>query len=235
MEDPGNQMDLPTCIYVDNALMLALDVDHMKMVLAATIEAIFIVMGKLDVAVRQCPLAMDKWLELVIGPKQTMLGLIIDTNRLTVAIPPKYLQEVLKLLNSTWHPNQRCFKVSAAQKLTEKPARLAKGANWVFHLLSHLYLSIAYALSENKRCLTESSAEFRDIVLAIRTNAFVTPCKDLAQHTSFAMKCAAKLMHHASYQYNINRTMRYKIKFFRIKLKLHSCIKWETPISHLIP
>jgi hypothetical protein len=61
---------------------------------------------------------MDKWLELVIGSKQTMLGLIVDTNRLTVAIPAKYLQEVLNLLNSTWHPNQRCFKVSEAQKLT---------------------------------------------------------------------------------------------------------------------
>jgi hypothetical protein len=48
---------------------------------------------------------MDKWLELVIGPKQTMLGLIINTNRLTVTIPPKYFQKVLKLLNSTWHPN----------------------------------------------------------------------------------------------------------------------------------
>jgi hypothetical protein len=110
---------------------------------------------------------MDKWLELVIGPKQTMLGLIINTNRLTVAIPPKYFQEVFKLLNSTWHPNQRCFKVSEARKLTRKLACLAEGANWVFHLLFHLYLSIAYALSENKRLLTESSAEFRDIVLAI--------------------------------------------------------------------
>jgi hypothetical protein len=77
----------------------------MKMVLAATVEAIFFVMGKPDAAVRQCPLAMDKWLELVIGPKQTMLGLIIDTNRLTIAIPSKYLQEVLDLLNSTWQPN----------------------------------------------------------------------------------------------------------------------------------
>ncbi len=134
--------------------MLALNADHMKMVLAATIEVIFIVMGKPDVVVRQCPLDMDKWLELVIGPKQTMLGLIIDTNRLTVAIPPKYLQEVLELLNSTWHPKQRCFKVSEAQKLTGKLAHLAKGANWVFHLLSHLYSSIAYALSENKRLLT---------------------------------------------------------------------------------
>jgi hypothetical protein len=105
MDDAGNQIDLPARIYVDDPLMLALNGDHMKMVLAATIKAIFIVMGKPDVAVRQCSLAIDKWLELVIGPKQTMLGLIINTNRLTIAIPPKYLQEVLELLNSTWHPN----------------------------------------------------------------------------------------------------------------------------------
>ncbi len=125
--------------------------------------------------------------------------------------------------------------MSEAQKLTGKLAHLAKGANWVFHLLSHLYLSIAYALSENKRLLTKSSAEFHDIVLAIQTNAFITPCKDLSRHTSFAMKCAAKLTHHASYQYNINRTMRYNIEFFCNKLKPDSGIKWKMPIAHLIP
>ncbi len=110
-------MDLPTRIYVDDTLMLALNIDHMKMVLAATIKAIFVVMGKPNVAVRQCPLAIDKWIELVIGTNQTMLGLIINTNRLTVAIPAKYLQEVLDLLNSTWHPNQCHFKVSEARTL----------------------------------------------------------------------------------------------------------------------
>jgi hypothetical protein len=115
--------------------------------------------------------------------------------------------------------------VSEAQKLTGKLARLTKGANWVFHLLSHLYLSIAYALSENKRLLTESSKECYNIVLAIRTGAFVTPCKDLAKHTSFAMKRAAKLTHHASYQYNINKTMHYEIKFFHDKLKPDSGIE----------
>jgi hypothetical protein len=131
MDDAGKRRDLPARIYVDDALTLALNADHMKMVLAATIEVIFIVMGKPDVTVRRCPLAMDKWLEQVIGPKQTMLGLIIDTNRLTFVIPPKYLQEVLKILNSTWHPNQCCFKVSEAQKLTGKLAHLAEGANCI--------------------------------------------------------------------------------------------------------
>ncbi len=62
-------------------------------------------MGKPNVAVGQSSLAMDKWLELAIGPKQTILGIIINTNRLTVVIPAKYLQEILNLFNSTWHPN----------------------------------------------------------------------------------------------------------------------------------
>ncbi len=64
IDDVGNRIDLPARIYVDDALMLALDVDHMKMVLVATIKAIFVVMGEPDVAVRQCPLAMDKWFQL---------------------------------------------------------------------------------------------------------------------------------------------------------------------------
>jgi hypothetical protein len=49
------------------------------------------------------------------------------------------------------------------------------------------------------------------------------------------MKRAAKLTHHASYQYNINKTMRYESKFFHSKLNPDSGIKWETPIAHLIP
>jgi hypothetical protein len=49
------------------------------------------------------------------------------------------------------------------------------------------------------------------------------------------MKHAAKLTHHASYQYNISKTMLYKIESFCNKLKHDSGIEWETPIAHLIP
>jgi hypothetical protein len=137
----------------------------------------------------------------------------------------------LQYLLNTW----RCpFKVSEAQKLTGKLPRLAEGINWVFHLLSHLYSSIAYALTENKRLLMESLQEFRDIVLSIQTGAFFTSYKDLVRHTSFAMKRAARLTHHSSYQYNINRTMHAEIKFFCDNLKPDSGIEWETPITHLI-
>jgi hypothetical protein len=73
------------------------------------------------------------------------------------------------------------------------------------------------------------------MILAIQLGKFFTPCKDLARHTSFAMKRVAKLTHHASYEHNINTTMRAEIKFFHDKLKPDSGIDWEIPVAHLIP
>ncbi len=145
-----------------------------------------------------------------LGQRQIVLGLIIDNNKLTIAIPHTYLKEVLDLLNSTWHPNQHYFKVSKGQKLTGKLVCLTEGANWAFYLFSHIYSSIAYALSKNKRFLVESSCEFCATIEALQTGSFSIPCKDLARHTLFAIKRAGKLMHHALYQYNINKTMRHE-------------------------
>jgi hypothetical protein len=103
--------------------------------------------------------------ELIVGLVQTMLGLIINTCRLTVGIPDTYVHKVLLLLNNTWHPGRKQFTVLEAQKLTGKLGHLAQGATWIFHLLSHFYALIAYALSKNKRLLLESSKKFENIVL----------------------------------------------------------------------
>ena len=75
----------------------------MKMALAALIEAIFVVMGEPDTAIRQCPLAQDKWVEMVAGQVQTMLGLNLDTKRLTVAIPSSYVDNVRGIIDATWN------------------------------------------------------------------------------------------------------------------------------------
>ncbi len=80
----------------------------MERLLAATIEAIFIVCGRLDISVRQCPLSMEKWLELIVGPKQIVLGLVVDTNKMTVGITEDYIQQVRTLLD-LWDPNQKTF------------------------------------------------------------------------------------------------------------------------------
>ena len=62
-------------------------------------------MSEPDITVRQFPLAVDKWLNLVIGPALTMLGLTIDTNWLMVDVPAKYVTGVRDVINKTWHKN----------------------------------------------------------------------------------------------------------------------------------
>ena len=104
---------------------------------------------------------------MVAEPVQTMLGLNLDTNQLTVAIPSSYVRDVCDLINTTWHKNCRAFIVSEAQQLTGKLGHLEEGAPWVHHLLTHLYASIAHSLAENKRLLRESSQEFCDIVQSL--------------------------------------------------------------------
>ena len=96
--------------------------------------------------------------------------------------------------------HRRCFTFGEAQKLTGKLGHLAEGANWVFHLLTHLYASIAYALSENKRLLSDTSPEFHDICLSLKTGTFPCSVKDQVKHINFAMKRAAHLVYHAKFQ-----------------------------------
>jgi hypothetical protein len=231
---PGGLTTQPARIYVDDALMFGWRRTHMEMTLAAMIEAIFVVMGEPDTTLRQCPLAMDKWRVLIVKTVQVMLGLIIDTNRLTVAIPPHYIAEVRKLLNSTWHVDRRAFTVNEAQQLTGKLGHLAQGAPWVHHLLTQMYASIAKALAANKELLSNSSREYQDVVQALHTGSFGCSFKDRSRHIAFAIKQLARLEHHSKAQHFISKDMRKEIEFLRDKLDPCSDVVWETPIGHII-
>jgi hypothetical protein len=57
----------------------------------------------------------------------------------------------------------------------------------------HLYASIAYALSENKRFLADSSPEFQTLIKSLHSGYFFCNVKDQIHHISFAIKRSAKL------------------------------------------
>jgi hypothetical protein len=235
LDNQCNRVLLPARIYVDDALMLAISKENMEQVLDALIEVIFVVMGIPNTSVHQCSLAMDKWEKLHGAPILTMLGLLIDTNRMIVIIPDNYIQGNCLMIESTWHTHCQCLTVKEAQELTGKLGHLAKGANWVFHLLTHLYTSIAYALSENNKFLADSSPELQSLIKSVRSGYFFCNVKDQICHISFAIKRSAKLVHQSQCQYNITKSMHQEIEFFRERLLPDSGICWESPIAHIIP
>jgi hypothetical protein len=103
------------------------------------------------------------------------------------------------------------------------------------HLLTHLYAFIAYALSENKRFLADSSPEFQTLIKSLWSGYFFCNVKDQIRHILFAIKRSAKLVHQSRCQYNITKSMRQEIEFFCEKLLPKSGICWESPIAHIIP
>jgi hypothetical protein len=235
LNDQGMKVPLPARIYVDDALPLATSKESVEQVLAALIKAIFVVMGAPDTSVCQCSLAIDKWEKLQVTPIQTMLGLVIDTNRMTVSVPNDYIQSVRLLIDFTRHTHCQRFTVKEAQELTRKLGHLAEGANWVFYLLTHLYASIAYTLSENKRFLEDSSPEFQTLIKSLQLGYFFCNVKEQIRHISFAIKRSAELVHQSRCQYNITKSMRQEIELFREKLLPQSKICWEPPIAYIIP
>ena len=90
----GNLIPPTAKIYVDDIMQAAVTKHWIIKSLAATIEAIFTVCGIPDINVRQCPLSLKKQLKLILGWRQTILGLVVDSNRLTVGSSDEYLKQV---------------------------------------------------------------------------------------------------------------------------------------------
>ncbi len=92
LDESGNIVPMMENIYVDGILAAAAFQGNMSQLLAAIIKATFLVCGTPDIAVRQCPLSLEKWHELIFGPRQIVLGLVIDTNKMIVGITDDYIK-----------------------------------------------------------------------------------------------------------------------------------------------
>ena len=230
----GTMKPLRAKIYVDDALMAAMGIEFMKRLLAAVIEAIFVVMGEPDESVRQNHLAMNKWRETVISPQDIMLGIQVKTRALAVAVTTDYRHETLALITTAWHPRRRTFTAQQAQELVGKLGRLSSGAHWVFHIMSHIYTSIAYALRSNRVYLHGASSEFKELLENIERKKYAKS-DNSAKHINFALKQLARSVHHCKVEYVIPPTMLAEIAFFREALPDNSGVEWETPIALIIP
>jgi len=129
---PDQDGPLEAYIYVDDILASGVGKQNILRLLAAIVEVVFIVCGQSMIEVRQCPISIEKWLELVIGTVQTILGLTVPTNLLTVGIMPQYRQQVFNLITDKWPDTRRIFKVKDTQMPVGKVACLGEGAPWIY-------------------------------------------------------------------------------------------------------
>ena len=230
-------VELP--MYVDDALVACAGKQNMRRMLAAVIEAFFVVCGEPDDAVRQCALAMDKWKGMLVSSTQTFLGLEIDSRKLTVSMTQGYLDEVRELIDTKWKPPKKgtlwYFDVIDMQKLIGKLARLGEGATWIYKIMSHLYSSLAFALSSNKDLLPGLSPEYKEIMFQIHTKKYrALKNSTLAKEINFAIKQAAQMVHRSRLKYPVNASMAAELEFITQALRPDSGISFSTHLAHII-
>ena len=116
------------------------------MLLAACIEAIFVVLGRLNITLRQCPLALNKWEGIVVSHRPIALGLIFGSRRLFLSMTAEYLHKVRMVIDETFPMGFTSFRLDNVIRLTGKLAWLRESTPWVSHLMSHIYALIPYFL-----------------------------------------------------------------------------------------
>ncbi len=161
------------------------------------------------------------------------MGLVVDTNKMTVGITDDYIKKVCDLLEF-WDPDCRFFKVNDMQKLVGKLVKLREGAPWIFKLMSHLYISLAYALNSNTKLSEKTSSGFRDLIKQISTKNYSGKPSKHQCHINFAMKTAARMVNRNDHLYLVNLTMQDELLFIANASKLDLGIKFETLIARLI-
>ena len=225
-------------IFVDDALAASIRA-YIKRFLASIIEAIFNIMGKPEPRLRRNHLSMEKWLEAIINFQNIQLGLYWNTRRLTVAIPPDYLNELRTLLRrSGLHSYRKTFTVPEVSKIIGKLGRIGQAVNWAYHLMSQLYASVAYALTKNKQILASNSSEFNTLLKVVQGKLSfevlgIDPETVSSNVIKFAESKLAKMPHSSKQQYPIITSMKKELQVM-MELLDDATIQWESPIAHLV-
>lgn len=143
-DDAGNDADTPHHTYVDDDIYAEIwDRVRIEQAVAASIEAIFLLLGYSELDKRQDPISFDKMIEMAVAPINCILGHIVDTRHLTVSTPREFIAEVLKSLLTTWGEHRRRFFISEAEVLTGKLGHISIAAPWLRYLMTHIYCSLA--------------------------------------------------------------------------------------------
>jgi hypothetical protein len=127
-------------VYVDDGIYINFfNVAHIEHTAAASIEAIFILLGPSALDCRKDPISFDKMEEMAIGPIKCILGHVIDTHRLLVDTPVDFLDPLRAKLFTTWGPHCRSFTILEAETLAGQLAHVSFAAPWLKHTMPHVY------------------------------------------------------------------------------------------------
>ena len=196
----------PHNLYVDDdvyAEVYTTDRIRIEQAIASGIEAVFTILGDSDLSQRQDPIAWDKLTDMVISYINCVLGMEINTRRLTYRVPSNYISATTLLLERTWHKRQKSFTILEIEVLTGRLGHIATSAKWLAFLMSQVYTSVAKALQAEQAHLICTSKDFRRLLKEFKHRRATTNVSDAHdnaaaarhQHATYAQFRAVSMVH----------------------------------------
>lgn len=196
----------PHMFYVDDDVYSEVfDRERIMQAAAASIEAIFILLGDSDLDRRQDPISFDKMIEMSVSFLNKVLGHIINTREMTVGVPDAFLAQTLESLRTTWGPHRREFTVLEAAELAGKLNHIAITAPWLKYLMGQVYQSLASALKLNEETERRTSKSFRLALQALKNTRGLGP-SDFTR--TFYQGAVARAVFHGKTGHFINTSLR---------------------------
>ena len=102
------------------------------------------------------------------GHQAVQIGFVFDSRKLTIGSTCDYLDPVLDSLQSERPKGFTDFTLKSIVTVEGKLARLSEAAPWVFHLMNHIYASIANNLRSNYASLLKEDKSFQNNINGIK-------------------------------------------------------------------
>ena len=256
LDAEGNDAKTPHDMFVDDDIYAEIYCrERIEQAIAASIEAIFILLGDAAIHERQHPVSFDKLEDTPIDWVNRLLGVEINTRTLAVRTPIEYVQSTTNELATKWHTKKQQWFVLDMESITGRLGHIADTSPWLRFLMSHFYTSITSALGVANAHLINTRSDFRAMLkLAKRgwikggtyhigrksTNKPSTETKHRsdthskkARHISFAMSKSSKMVHQSRLWFKFNDTLRRELKLILDALSCTWIDMWR-PIGHLV-
>lgn len=219
--------------FVDDIVMAEVfDIARVEQAVAASIEAIFIILGEPCLSARQDPISWDKLFDMLINFCNKILGVHINTRAMTVRVPPEYVGSTVSLLSRHWHKARNLFTLSDIEELTGRLGHIASTSPWLKFMMSEVYTSIRACLKLSRDTLVATSSQFRQ---ALKVAKSTEPRSETdSRRRSFAQSAVATAIHRNRKRFAINKTLRWELQFISAALTA-DWINMARPIGHMVP
>ena len=201
----------------------------MKHAMAASIEALYIILGYPEIDKRQNPLSLDKYFESICSYNRTQLGININTRTMTISLTEKKRIAMIKEL-SHWHKERKSFTLLQGVILCGSLEFWAVTSPWI-RFIYHQLRSCVNKCLLNCSNITKNKSDIKKLISEVANS------KDTEYHVlkeKMVIKTIAKETYKCQHKAYIDKSMRSEINIMKEILSNPKMYSLETPISHVI-